>query len=108
MDGPVPGDSPDAMLALRWPVQRLGEGLEELARRAGLRVGDASAPIVPASLPQQGEQAQGHWIEWAAQRLGLEAERSPRWHRISTACCAAPRRHCFAWRTAPVPASCCC
>jgi ATP-binding cassette subfamily B protein len=74
MHGAARDDGTGAFLGLRWPAQRLGEGLEELARRAGLRMGDTAAPISPASLTQQDEQAQGRWIEWAAQRLGLEAE----------------------------------
>ena len=49
MHGAARDDGPGGLLALRWPAQRLGEGLEELARRAGLRLGEASAPIVPAS-----------------------------------------------------------
>ncbi|MBL0423532.1 ATP-binding cassette domain-containing protein [Ramlibacter alkalitolerans] len=60
--------------ALLWPVPRLGEALEELARRARLRVAAAESPQVPATLAADGEQEQGRWLEWAAHRLGLEAE----------------------------------
>jgi ATP-binding cassette subfamily B protein len=59
---------------LLWPVARLGEGLEELARRARLRVAAGESPQVPASLAGDGEDEQGRWLEWAAHRLGLEAE----------------------------------
>jgi len=62
------------MHALLWPVPRLGEALEELARRARLRVAEGEGPQVPATLAADGEQEQGRWLEWAAQRLGLEAE----------------------------------
>ncbi|MEJ8834903.1 ABC transporter ATP-binding protein [Ramlibacter sp. AN1133] len=68
--------SDDAMdlRALLWPVARLGEALEELARRARLRVAAAESPQVPATLAGEGEEEQGRWLEWAAHRLGLEAE----------------------------------
>ncbi|HET8744964.1 MAG TPA: ABC transporter ATP-binding protein [Ramlibacter sp.] len=60
--------------ALLWPVPRLGEALEELARRARLRVAAGEGAQVPATLAADGEAEQGRWLEWAAQRLGLEAE----------------------------------
>jgi ATP-binding cassette subfamily B protein len=60
--------------ALCWPVPRLGEALEELARRSRLRVAATESPPVPGTLAADGEQEQGRWLEWAAQRLGLEAE----------------------------------
>lgn len=56
---------------LAWPPERLGEGIETLARRAGL------APLETALTPPpalDGAEAWGRWIEWAADRLGLEAE----------------------------------
>ncbi|GAB3775122.1 hypothetical protein GCM10028796_50660 [Ramlibacter monticola] len=59
---------------LCWPVQRLGEAMEELARRARLRVATAEGPQVPATLAADGAQEQARWLEWAAHRLGLEAE----------------------------------
>jgi ATP-binding cassette subfamily B protein len=62
----------DSIEALRWPLARLGEGLEELARRAGLRIGaGAVAPMPPALADAQ---EQGRWLEWAARALALEAE----------------------------------
>ena len=64
----------DAIADLRWPVQRLGEGIEELARRARLRVADGLPCGVPPPTVQHDEREQGRWIEWAAGRLGLEAE----------------------------------
>jgi ATP-binding cassette subfamily B protein len=62
------------MATLAWPVPRLGEAMEELGRRARLRTSAADGLQVPAGLAAAGEQEQGRWIEWAAQRLGLEAE----------------------------------
>jgi ATP-binding cassette, subfamily B, bacterial len=67
-------DATTDVRALLWPVARLGEGLEELARRARLRVGAGESPQVPATLAGDGQQEQGRWLEWAAHRLGLEAE----------------------------------
>ncbi len=57
-----------------WPVSRLGEGLEALARAAGL--GHAAAqplgtPPVGAPLGSPGAEAR-RWIEWAGAQLGLE------------------------------------
>lgn len=52
-----------------WPADRLGEGLEELARHAGLGpvAGEPlTAPAAAADLPA--------WIEWAGRTLGIEAE----------------------------------
>jgi len=68
------GDDTVDLHALLWPVARLGEALDELARRARLRVAAAESPQVPAPLAADGEQEQGRWLEWAAHRLGLEAE----------------------------------
>lgn len=58
-----------SLQAAGWPVARLGEGLEELARRAGLGpvAGEPlSAPAATEDLPA--------WIEWAGRALGIEAE----------------------------------
>lgn len=57
---------------LAWPLSRLGEGIEALARQAGLKL--AAVEIAPeaASAGEAGEL--GRWIEWASERLGLEAE----------------------------------
>jgi ATP-binding cassette subfamily B protein len=67
-------DDEGGVAAVLWPVQRLGEALEELARRSGLRLVAGETTRVPASLAADGLQEQGRWIEWAAQRFGLEAE----------------------------------
>jgi ATP-binding cassette, subfamily B, bacterial len=60
--------------ALCWPLARLGEGMEELARRAGLTPSSSDALNVPASVAQGGSAEVARWIEWAGGRLGLEAE----------------------------------
>lgn len=54
-----------------WPLDRLGEGLEELARRAGLGCPTGTAP--PAA-PASGEAELQDWIDLASAALGLEAE----------------------------------
>jgi ATP-binding cassette subfamily B protein len=57
-----------------WPIERLGEAIELLARQEGLLT-HASEPLVPApELAGYGEAALGQWIEAAADRLGVEAE----------------------------------
>jgi ATP-binding cassette subfamily B protein len=59
---------------LCWPLARLGEGLDELARRARLGVHALDIPAPPAEVAQGGVQQLGRWIEWAASRIGIEAE----------------------------------
>jgi ATP-binding cassette subfamily B protein len=59
---------------LRWPLERLGEAIDELARRAGLNTGSGDALVVPATLHRGAAPDIGRWIEWAAGRLELEAE----------------------------------
>lgn len=60
--------------ALCWSIDRLGHGLEELARRAGLRARGGEALVAPDSLRDAGGVEAGQWTQWAAARLGLEAE----------------------------------
>jgi ATP-binding cassette subfamily B protein len=61
-----------------WPLARLGEGLEELARRAGLVVAAHAVLATPLAVPPavlQGVPGElGRWIEWAAGRLGIDAD----------------------------------
>ena len=54
-----------------WPIERLGQGLEELARVAGL-VREASDETLCAPPPDPADHAD--WIAWASLRLGIEAE----------------------------------
>ena len=70
----LPLQEDEGLAPLLWPAERLGEALEELARRARLRLVAADSPGVPGALAAASPQEQGRGIEWAAQRLGLEAE----------------------------------
>jgi len=64
-----------------WPLARLGEGIEALARHARLApthapaaaAGDAALQL-PAAVLQDGGHDLNRWIEWACARLGLESE----------------------------------
>ena len=75
-DAPEAGGSHVALAGLSWPLQRLGEGLEALARHSAPRLLGASeealqlpATVAAAELPEL-----ERWLGWAASRLGLEAE----------------------------------
>ena len=57
---------------LAWPLSRLGEGIEALARQAGLK--PAAVEIAPEAAGKREAGELGRWIEWASERLGLEAE----------------------------------
>src|SRR5215831_109976 len=60
--------------SLSWPLSRLGEGIEELIRRAGMG-GAPHAPLtIPASVTRAGVTELARWIAWAADHLGLEAK----------------------------------
>jgi ATP-binding cassette, subfamily B, bacterial len=58
--------------ALWWPVARLGEGLEALARFAGLSRGPAQALGAPPSGAADPAAEARRWIDWAGQQLGIE------------------------------------
>jgi ATP-binding cassette subfamily B protein len=57
-----------------WPVSRLGELIEALARRSGLSARPKSIPRPPVTLASLGDEQIGRWIDVAAGDLGLEAE----------------------------------
>jgi ATP-binding cassette subfamily B protein len=62
------------LAASAWPISQLGEALQALARRAGLR---PAAAVVQRTLQFRGEPAHEdleRWLEWAGARLGLEVE----------------------------------
>jgi len=70
---------------ISWPLDRLGEGLEALARAAGLlqrKAQFAAARLglqeVPQTVPQEVQTGavseMERWLEWASAGLGLEAE----------------------------------
>jgi ATP-binding cassette subfamily B protein len=59
---------------LAWPVSRLGEALETLARIGGLAPRSAAITPPPPGLAQDGGEALRRWIEATAGTLGVEAE----------------------------------
>ena len=62
-----------ALRALWWPLSRLGEGLEALARAGGFGAQAVEALVPPANLHTDLGLAT-RWLDWAASRLGLEVE----------------------------------
>ena len=62
------------LIGLSWPRERLGQALEALALRSGLRDVAGNGTGGPVSPPVSASAQVGHWIEWATGRLGLEAE----------------------------------
>jgi ATP-binding cassette subfamily B protein len=59
---------------IAWPLSRLGEGLDELARRAGLSPASSDAAAAPRALHAGAGEDLDRWMQWAADRLGVEAE----------------------------------
>ena len=59
---------------LSWPVSRLGEALEALARTGDLAPRSVEVPPPPHNLARDGAEGLGRWIEATAGSLGLEAE----------------------------------
>jgi len=64
----------EALRALAWPLERLGEALETVARHRGLPLHQRETPIPPDGLGRDGAAELGLWLETAAAWLGLEAE----------------------------------
>ena len=62
-----------ALRPLWWPLDRLGEGLEAVARAGGLAPQAIEALVPPPDLHTDLERAT-RWLDWAAARLGLEVE----------------------------------
>jgi ATP-binding cassette subfamily B protein len=62
------------LTAVQWPYSRLGEALEELARRSGLQPASKDVPVPPDASGDAAADDLGRWVEWAADRLGVEAE----------------------------------
>ena len=58
---------------ISWPLPRLGEALDVLARRSQLAIDSAGVSTPPEGLEQSGE-AQGRWIEAVARGMSLEAK----------------------------------
>lgn len=69
--GTPPSLAPE-LANLSWPREQLGQALEALVRRSGLRAvgGSGPMPIVP---PIEASVQAGTWLEWAAGRLEVEA-----------------------------------
>ncbi len=58
---------------LYWPLSRLGEGIEELARRSHLISGIREHSPLP-TLEVENSEDLSRWIEWASDQLSIEAE----------------------------------
>jgi ATP-binding cassette subfamily B protein len=71
------GPDPRMMAAMRpflWPFARVGEGIEELSRRSGLRPKIGSDSLkVPAAIAAGHARNLADWFDWAAEHLGIEA-----------------------------------
>ncbi|MFL6846699.1 MAG: ATP-binding cassette domain-containing protein [Allosphingosinicella sp.] len=64
-----------AMTPFLWPLDRVGEGLEELSRRSGLRRSLPSDALkVPAAIAAGNFRNLSDWFEWAAEHLGIQAD----------------------------------
>src|SRR5262245_40524958 len=72
--GSARGDIMSKLTALAWPASRLGELIEAMARRSGLRLQARQALGPPEEFGTEGGDALGAWIEAAAAWVGLEAE----------------------------------
>ena len=59
---------------LLWPLSRLGEAMEALARQSGLSPRTEKPPTPPPGLEQDGDEPLGRWLVLAAGSLGLEIE----------------------------------
>jgi ATP-binding cassette, subfamily B, bacterial len=60
--------------ALWWPLVRLGEAVDELSRQSGLRqIGLQEPLIVPPAFEQGDGTDVSGWLDWASERLGIEA-----------------------------------
>ena len=57
-----------------WPLARLGEGMEALAQRAGLKPLSGEVLVAPQTLAQAGSTDLPRWVAWAGAKLGIEAE----------------------------------
>lgn len=62
------------LVALAWPLNRLGEAIEALARYAGLGPAAVGAETPPTFRGEAEQEALGNWIDWACARLGIEGE----------------------------------
>jgi ATP-binding cassette subfamily B protein len=64
----------EAMRPFLWPFHRIGEGMEELSRRSGLRPRTSSDSLkLPAAIAAGNARNLADWFDWAAEHLGIEA-----------------------------------
>ena len=64
----------DLLKNLCWPLARLGEGVEELAVRAGLYPDKSGAKAAPTALQPEDIADLERWLGWVSEGFGLEAE----------------------------------
>jgi ATP-binding cassette subfamily B protein len=62
------------LVGLSWPRDQLGQALEVLALRSGLRNAAGKRAAIPAIPPFDASVPVAEWLEWAAGRLAIEAE----------------------------------
>ena len=62
---------------LSWPVSRLGEVLEALARTGGLAPRSVEAPPPPHNLARDGAEGLGRWIEATAAAIVTDGQGEP-------------------------------
>lgn len=62
------------LVSLAWPLTRLGEAIETLARRAGLRPTAVGAATSPRFRGEPEQEDLDSWLDWACARLGIEVE----------------------------------
>jgi ATP-binding cassette, subfamily B, bacterial len=64
----------EAMRPFLWPMDRIGDAIEELSRRSGLRRGGPSDALkAPSSLMAGDQRNLSDWFDWAAEHLEIEA-----------------------------------
>jgi ATP-binding cassette subfamily B protein len=62
------------LLSVAWPLSRMGEAIEALARRAGLKPKTLGGTI-PFPLGDEPKQHEiDRWLDWAGPQLGIEVE----------------------------------
>ncbi len=57
-----------------WPLSGVAEGMEQLARRSGLRPTSCEPVSTPESVTGTASQEFSRFVAWAGERLGIEAE----------------------------------
>ncbi len=66
--------APLDLLGHTWPLATLHDGIEHLARRAGLRPASGDPVVVPRSVLEGRLAELERWVPWVGARLGVEAE----------------------------------